>query len=331
MTRLAPVEFTPDAPCPLWSTFLSRIQAENQPMIQFLARLAGMSLTADVREQYLFIFHGSGANGKSVFLDTLAGIMGDYASEAPPDFLTVKRGEDHPTEIADLLGKRLVVASETEEGARLRVQLIKRLTGNAALKGRFMRQNFFSFNRSHKLILTTNNRPVVRESTHAVWRRVRLVPFAVTIPDEECDKMLLEKLRAEWPGILAWAVRGCLAWQQDGLRFPTEVMDATRDYEADSDPLTEFVEESCCMEVEARVTRGALFAAYQDWCARTRQPYPFGRNAFFERIRKRDGVRDAQFRVGDKPERGFVGLRLSDSITTAQAELYAEEERRGNV
>ena len=170
---------------------------------------------------------------KNVLLDTIMGILGPHAAEAPDGLLTVRHGGDeHPTEIADLLGKRLVVASETDEGRKMRIGLVKKLTGNKYLKGRFMRQDYFQFERTHKTILVTNNRPVVTETSNAIWRRLRLIPFDVTIPEARQDKRLTEKLVAEWPGILAWAVQGCIDWQQRqcDLELPEAVLQATEAY-----------------------------------------------------------------------------------------------------
>ncbi|MCP4712224.1 MAG: hypothetical protein GY869_26680, partial [Planctomycetes bacterium] len=175
ITKIIPVAYKQNASCPLWTQFLTRIMNGNEMLIGYLQRLVGLCLTGDVSEQILFIFYGEGANGKSVFLDTISSILGEYASESAPDLLVAKRNAEHPTEIADLQGRRLVVTSETEQGSALKVQLVKRLTGNAKLKGRFMRQDYFEFDRTHKLILCTNNRPVIREDSNAIWRRLRLI------------------------------------------------------------------------------------------------------------------------------------------------------------
>ena len=316
LTRLAPVAFDPAATCPLFLAFLNRIMAGNAALIDYLQRLLGMVLTSDISEQALFMFHGGGANGKSVLLDTFAGMMGDYAAEAPPDLLLVRSNPEHPTEIADLAGRRLVVASETDEGRRLRVQLVKRLTGNARLKGRFMRGDFFEFPRTHKLILATNNRPIVKENTLAIWRRIKLVPFDVTIPPDEQDRQLTKKLVAEWPGILAWAVQGCLAWQRDGLTSPAEVEAATASYQAEQDPLAEFFDACCIFEAKAQVPRADLFNAYSAWAGRTNEHHPLDRVSFYERILRRAGIEEFQRRIDGKPTRGFLGLGL------VQIELY---------
>jgi len=239
--------------------------------MRFVQRWHGHCLSADIREQYLPIYHGEGNNGKSVLLDTISAVMGDYAGEAPPDLITVRKHPEHPTEIADLLGKRLVVASETERDAELRLQLIKRLTGNARLKARRMRQDYFEFARSHKMILVTNNRPAIKEDTEAAWRRLRLVPFDVIIPKEQRDPDLMRKLRSEWPGMLAWMVRGCVDWLREGLTEPDAVVVATEAYRGAANSLEAFLTE-CCTLGEGLVCRSSdLLAAYGEWCARQRR------------------------------------------------------------
>jgi len=312
LTKMAPVQDDANAKCPQWMAFLDRIMGGNQKLIDYLSRVAGLCLTGDAQEQELYIFHGSGANGKSVFLDTLAGVMGDYAAEAAPSLLTTQTHEQHPMELADLAGRRLVVASETEEGARLRVQLVKRLTGNAQIKGRFMRRDFFEFARTHKLVLVTNNRPSVRETTNAVWRRIRLGPFNVTIPKAEQDTHLLDKLRAEWPGILRWAVDGCLAWQRDGMQTPPEVMIATEKYRSEQDPLAEFLAARCILSEGVSVSRTELLSAYQQWCKAMNEPNAMDRNTFYEHVRRITGVDETMLRFNGKPNHAFVGIGLAD-------------------
>lgn len=312
LTKLAPVRYDPDCPTPLWDAFLSRIMDGNAEMTAYLSRIAGLCLTGAITQQELFIFWGGGANGKNVFLDTIMGLLGDYAGAAPDSLLVVRTHDEHPTEIADLLGKRLVVASELEEGARLRVALVKRLTGDATLKARFMRQDVFEFRRTHKLIIVTNSKPLIRENTHAIWRRIRLVPFSVTIPASERDPHLTDKLRAEWPGILAWAVRGCLSWQREGMKPPHEVLLASQNYQAEQDVLSDFIADRCVRAPKCRVPRNDLFMAYQSWAKQTGEPHPLDRTALFERMRRVPGVEDVQWRpLGTTvPVRGFSGIGL---------------------
>jgi putative DNA primase/helicase len=284
----------------------------NAEMVAYLARVLGRCLSGDVSEQELYFFLGEGANGKSVFLDTLAGLMGDYACEAPPSLVTSRSHEEHPTELADLCGKRLVIASETEEGAKLRIQLVKRLTGNAVIKGRFMRQDYFEFPRTHKLILVTNNKPIIRETTNAVWRRVRLIPFTVTIPRDQQDPKLLEKLRAEWPGILAWAVRGCLDWQRNGMQTPDDVMVATEEYRVEQDPLREYLADRCILGEQAYVVRTEIYPDYQGWADKVGERHPMDRNTFYAHLRRVPNVSEGFKRIGGNITRIWQGIGLAD-------------------
>lgn len=284
ITKLAPVEFDPEARCTRFDTFLARVFGGDTELVGFVQRWLGYCLTGDVGEQYLPIFHGEGGNGKSVLLDTVSRIMGDYAGEAPPDLLTVKKHEGHPTEIADLMGKRLVIASETERDAELKVQFVKRLTGNARLKGRFMRRDFFEFDRTHKMLLVTNNKPAIRENGEAVWRRLRLVPFGVTITSAERDPNLIGKLWEERAGILAWLVRGCVAWQRDGLSEPSAVLLATEAYRATANSLDAFISERCDVGEGLVCFSADLLRAYTDWCCNHGQ-VPLQTRAFGEALR----------------------------------------------
>jgi putative DNA primase/helicase len=287
ITQLCPAPYIPDAPCPRWEKFLDEIMGGDKEMIAFLQRLMGCCLTGDIAAQVFPIFHGKGANGKSVFIDTYLSLLGGYAFKAAQDFVVLSKGggKEHPTEIAALQGKRLVVASETEEGQKLRVQLVKAITGDKDLTGRFMRCDFFTFERTHKTILITNNRPVITEPTNAIWRRVKLVPFAVIFLPEQQDENLLDKLRAEWPGILAWTVRGCLEWQRIRLAPPAKVEAASREYRAEEDRIGDFLGERCILGPGWVTPKARMWSAYCAWCKETGEEQLTNR-AFGERLRQ---------------------------------------------
>jgi putative DNA primase/helicase len=265
ITKLAPVEFLPGAQCPLWEKFLDRIFDGNRDLIEYLRRVVGYSLTGHTGEQCLFFFHGSGANGKSVFLLTVKDMLADYACQAVSELLMAKNNESHPTERADLFGRRFVATIEVDEGKRLAESLMKQLTGGDTVKARRMRQDFFDMTPTWKIFLAANHKPTIRGQDHAVWRRVKLIPFTVTIPEEERDKHLADKLRMEWPGILQWALKGCLDWQRNGLGEPDEVRQATAAYQAEQDTLSEFLSSVCFLHVDARCRGSALLEAYQKW------------------------------------------------------------------
>jgi P4 family phage/plasmid primase-like protien len=264
-SRFAPVSLNADAQCPTWHAFLHRIFAEDAELIDYLQRWLGYCLTGQVSEQYLHALWGSGANGKSVLIGTMLALLGDYGATAAPELLLTRDGK-HPTEVADLQGRRFVCSVETDDGRRLAEAAVKSLTGGDKVKARRMYENFWEFSPTHKLALVTNHKPKITGTDHAIWRRLRLIPFEVTIPDAEQDKALPAKLQAELPGILAWAVRGCLEWQRRGLDAPEKVRTATATYKAESDHLASFlaecVKESPGDELQARV----FYQAYVAWC-----------------------------------------------------------------
>jgi putative DNA primase/helicase len=206
------------------------------------------SLTGSIRDHALFFLYGTGGNGKGVFLNTWASILGDYAKVAAMETFTVSHGDRHPTDLAMLRGARAVIAQETEEGQRWAESRIKALTGGDPISARFMRQDFFTFTPAFKLMIAGNHKPSLRSVDEAVKRRFNLVPFTVTIPKAERDPKLPEKLVAEWPGILAWAIEGCLEWQHIGLSPPPAVQAATASYLADEDTIGLFLAERCATD-----------------------------------------------------------------------------------
>ncbi len=266
ITKIAPVTYDPDAKCPHWMAFLNRVMDGNKNLLEFIQRAVGYNLTGDVSEQVLFFLHGSGSNGKSTFIQTILRMLGDYAKQSESELLLARRGEVHPTGIADLQGARFVASSEIESGRRLAESLVKQLTGGDRLKARYMRQDFFEFEPSHKLWLAANHKPIIRNSDYGIWRRIRLIPFTVTIPDDEKDPQLPDKLLEELPGILNWAIAGCLTWQSDGLGFPPEVGQAVQDYRDEQDTLSGFFDERCKFGTGEWVAVSALYKSYLNWC-----------------------------------------------------------------
>jgi len=265
ITKLAPVEFDPRAKCPTWMRFLQRITSGRRQLLSFLCRAVGYALTGDVSEQVVFFLHGSGANGKTTFATTLQHLLGDYAQQAAPELLVAKSHATHPTDQADLFGCRLAVCSEMEQNRALNEVLTKQLTGGDRIKARRMREDFWEFEPTHKIFLITNHKPNVRGTDHAIWRRIRLIPFTVTIPKNEQDPKLPRKLRQELPGILAWAVRGCLEWRRFRLREPKEVREATATYQNEMDVVRRYVEECCIEEKTSFVVASEIYAAYLSW------------------------------------------------------------------
>jgi putative DNA primase/helicase len=283
VTKLAGAAYDPAAKCPTFEGFLERVLVEHET-IDFVWRAVGYSLTGEVSEQALFFLYGNGANGKTTFCRAILNVLGDYGKQAAPQFLMI--GDRHPTEIADLRGARFVCTIEIEEGRFMAEVLTKQLTGGDILKARFMRQDFFQFEPTHKIFLASNHKPVIRGTDHAIWRRIRLVPFEVTIPEAEQDPGLGDKLRAELPGILTWAVRGCLEWQRTGLAIPQKVRQATDAYREEMDILATFLEECCIVNSLASVTAGVLYSAYKLW-AEQNSEHPITHRAFSARLQER--------------------------------------------
>ncbi len=250
---------------PLWLSFLEDIFEGNQDLIGFVQRLCGVALVGHIYEHILPIAIGTGCNGKSVLCETIRAVLGDYAMAAAQGILIAKRNQQHSTEVADLFRKRLVIVSETDDGAKLNEGLVKTLTGGEAIRARRMREDNWQFDPSHTILLVTNHRPVVKGTDHGIWRRLRIIPFNATIAAEKQDKQLTEKLRAEHPAILRWMVEGCLAWHRDGLQEPAEVMLATKEYKSDQDTLGVFVDDCCMVGAAYQIKCAALYDAYKIW------------------------------------------------------------------
>lgn len=269
ITKVCGTTYNPQQPCPTWEAFLQRIMAGNTTMIRFLQRAVGYSLTGLTTEQCLFFTYGTGANGKSTFIETIAAMLGDYAQKAPTEMLMLKHNTSIPNDVARLPGARFVVAAEIEEGRRLAESLVKDLTGGDTMVARFLHEEFFEFRPTHKLWIYGNHKPIVKGTDDGIWRRMRMIPFTVTIPKEEQDGTLPERLREELPGILAWAVKGCLEWQREGLGMPAEVQAATSAYRAEMDTITAFLDECCVLGDPLYRTRASeLYRAYAEWCKR---------------------------------------------------------------
>ena len=284
ITKICPAEYDPHAAAPTWETFLGRI-LPSEALRRFVQRAVGYSSTGATMEEILVILHGVGANGKSTLVSAAMEALGEYALQAAPDLLLAKRGA-HPTELADLFGARFVSSVEPDEGSRLAEGLVKQLTGRDMVKARRMREDFWQFRPTHTVFLATNHRPEIRGTDHAIWRRIRLVPFDVTIPKDNQDNKLPEKLRAEVPGVLAWIVRGCLDYQRDGLGEPEEVAAATGQYRAEMDVLAGFIEDRCVEHPRASVGATPLYEEYKRWCEDTGER-PEKQTKFGLRLRER--------------------------------------------
>jgi putative DNA primase/helicase len=302
----------PSGDCPLWRQFLKRVTGKDAELEKFLQRVCGYALTGDTREDALFFFYGTGANGKSVFLRTIAGILGDHHTTASMEMFTVTNNERHPTDLADLRGARLVTAIETEEGKRWDEAKIKALTGGDPIKARFMRQDFFEYKPQFKLLIAGNHRPSIRTVDEAIRRRMNLIPFTVTIPEEERDLALFDKLKTEWPGILAWMVEGCMSWQRHGLQPPKAVVTATEEYLEAEDVLKAFVDE-CCETAKDRLdTINNLWNGWKVWAEQSGE-YVGSKRKLGDKLEDKGFPRD----------KGTKGRRIHRGIFFAGGSYYA--------
>jgi len=268
ITKIAPVDYDPAATCPLWDAFLSRILDGNMDLIRFLQEAVGYALTGDISEQVVFLLYGTGATGKSTFLETLTDLFGDYWAKMNSETLVdSKRSAGAASEdVARLAGARFVTSVEIPPNRNMNTALLKELTGGDTAQARFLYKPSFSFRPQFKAFLAMNQKPTIRDPTEGIWRRIRLIPFTVTIPPTERDKKLPKKLLAELPGILAWAVRGCTDWMKNGLSTPAEVMVATEAYRVEQDVLAGFLADCCVVGPGLDVLTKELGAAYKAWC-----------------------------------------------------------------
>lgn len=265
LTKITSVVYDPQARCPVWEAFLDRIMDGRQDLIAYLQRAVGYSLTGDTREQCLFLGYGEGQNGKSTFINNLREICGDYGQQAAFTTFLHKDRDVVRNDLAALRGARLVAAIEAEEGRRFAETIIKQVTGQDKIRARFLFQEEFEFLPQFKLWFGVNHKPVITGTDLGIWRRIQMIPFTVTIPQEERDDLLNEKLQTEWPGILAWAIRGCLAWQKDGLQIPESVRSATNEYRTEMDSFSQWLSECCEQQPQVSARSSDLYASYQNF------------------------------------------------------------------
>jgi putative DNA primase/helicase len=284
ITKLCPTPYEPDSRSEVWSKFVLSIFGGDTELAEHFQRLAGYMLTGDVSEQILLIAFGDGSNGKSTALNCQLEVLGsDYAIRADQSLLTSSKMNGHSTERMDLFGKRLAVCSETEDGHHLNESQVKDLTGSDRIRGRRMREDSWEYSPTHKIVMCTNHRPEVSGTDHGIWRRLRLIPFSQQFwsPDNgesgpehlKADKALPTKLAGEHKGILAWMVKGCLMWQQDGLKTPPAVLATTAAYREDADTVGRFIEEHC--EVGSGMFKersSTLYERFERWCKQNSEP-----------------------------------------------------------
>ena len=314
LTKVAGVAYDPTATCPQWLAFLVTIMAGNQALIGFLQRFAGYTLVGEVSEQSLILLYGTGANGKSVFLEILRYVLGEYAMQADFTTFTASKGQNVRNDLARLVGARFVTAVESEYGQLLAEAVIKQVTGGEPIVARFLFKEFFEFHPEFTVWLASNHKPIIKGGDHGIWRRIKLVPFAVTIPPEKQDQDLSSKLKTEAAGILNWMLEGCREWQRQGLNPPPEVMAAVSEYRSEMDMLAEFLDEKCVIGPGEKVKAKDLYKAYREFCEAEGE-LVLGKKRFADLLLQR-GFRKAK--IGDMIWSG-LGLKLSAAPAAPQS------------
>ena len=275
-----------------WLQFLDEITDGDKELQEYVQRCIGYSISGSNQEQCAYFLYGMGNNGKSTFLDTMRDMLGSYASTAQPDtFMLQSRlgssGGGANSDIARLKSARFVMSEEPTEGIRLNEGLLKQLTGGSKVTCRFLYGDEFEYTPEFKIWIATNHKPVIRGTDFGIWRRIKLIPFEVNIPDDKVDKNLKYKLRAEFPQILAWAVEGCMKWQQDGLKEPECVLEATKEYKQEMDLIAGFIEQCVMIDYSASAIMAAdLFGIYSKW-AKQNNEYEMSSKKFFMEVAKK--------------------------------------------
>ena len=320
-TAVAPTE---SAACPRWLQFLDEALGGDAELVRFVQRWCGYSLTGDTRQQALVFLFGDGGNGKSVLVNAVSGILGDYAATAAMDTFVASQTERHLAELAMLRGARMVTASETEEGRFWAESRIKQLTGGDPITARFMRQNFFTYMPAFKLMIVGNHKPKLKHVDAAMCRRFYMLPFShrPQTPDRTLDR----KLRDEWPGILRWMIEGCLDWQENGLTKPACIEEATATYFDDQDLLGDWISQ-CCVLGEAKKTPSAqLFGSWQAYTIENfEEPGSIG--CFSQALEKRGFslLKNVPTGIGTQRRRGFKGIALLDEANSPDRSGKADE------
>jgi putative DNA primase/helicase len=307
ITKICGASYHKDATAPGFTEFMETVQSDPV-MRDFLARLFGHALIGKVVEHVLAVCYGAGANGKTTLVEAVTKTFGDYARPVDPGLL-IDRGEVHPTSTAALFGLRLAVTHETDAGRRLAEGTVKRLTGGDKITARRMREDFWDFDPSHTIVMHTNHKPTVAGTDEGIWRRLRMIPFDVVIPEEQRDGKLPERLALEVDGILTWLINGHRQWQDHGLAEPTKVTAATEAFRGESDMLGLFISERCMLGAYATVQSSELFAAWCEWCKR--ENFDAGTQTAFSR---------------ELTNRGFEKSRTRASKVWHGIDLYATDE-----
>jgi putative DNA primase/helicase len=308
LTKKATVCFDPEARCPTWHTFLHQVLGGDEEFIRFIKKAVGYSLTGDTSEQVLFFLYGVGANGKSTFVNTLQTILGDYAQQAQVSTFMAKGKGAINNDIARLRGSRFVARTETEEGSRFNESELKQLTGGDTITARFLHQEHFEFKPNFKLWISGNHKPYIQGNDIGIWRRIKLIPFEVSVAPDEQDKDLTPKLLAESSGILNWALEGCRMWIEEGLGGCKIVDKATKAYRSEMDVISGWVNERCILDINAEAPSSVLYESFRLW-AHENGEYVVNNRKFKQKLLEKD-IQLSRTSKGSM----YSGLRLQEGL-----------------
>ena len=289
VSKAISVSYTSEAECPVFLNFLNDVFESNQELISFVQQAIGYSLTGSTSEQCLFIMIGDGANGKSTFINVINKLLGSYGTTAASHTLIANGGGSIGDDLVDLIGARLITVSETEEGQSLAEAKIKQMTGGDTLKARPLYGSFVEFSIIGKLWLATNSLPQINNTDHGIWRRIKAIPFNRTFDAKEQDKNLSDKLMEELPGILNWAIKGCLEWQKNELQTPQIIEDQVAEYKSAMDSITQFIQDECELDKDHSYAASKFYQAYREWCSGAGRK-PQSTTAFKRSLEKLKGV-----------------------------------------
>ena len=308
ITKRCGTVFNPNAVCPQWLHFVNEITGDNKELANYLKKIVGYSLTGETKEQLFFFLHGNGANGKSVFVNTIQDMLGDYSMQTPVSTIMTRGKGSINNDIARLRGARFVNTTETEEGSRFNESEVKLITGGDMISARFLHKEYFEYRPQFTLWISGNHKPVPGDS-YSIWRRLILIPFDVRFSEDKQDKNLVNKLKTELPGILNWAIEGCLEWQDEGLTTPKVILDATKEYQTEMDRINSWMED-CCIDKPSNhnsTKASDLYESYKNWA---------DNNGEWRMNQRILGTKLAERGLQKKREsRGWVyrGIKLNDS------------------
>lgn len=320
ISKLAPVTYDENAKCPRWDRFIEEITCGDKSLQLYLQRMIGYCMTAYTKEQCMFFLYGNGSNGKSVFVDTIAYMLGEYAASCQPETVMMRdRNNTARGDLARLKGARMVVTSEPNDGCRLDEGIVKQMTGGTEnkLTARFLYGREFEFSPEFKIVMSTNYEPVIKGTDNGIWRRVRLIPFTAEFTKENRDPQLIEKLRRELPGILNWAIAGAVGWCKEGLPPCAIIDEAGQEYRSEMDRVQQFLDDCTTRSESSSTQASTLYKCYKAWCSEQGDRFPVGSTKFFMELKRRFKSRKTE------AYNEYIGIKIND----LGMDLYTRAER----